>query len=251
MSLKNRRPDLSIVIPALNEEKRIGKTLDELNKFLTKNSTMSKIECEVLVVSADSTDKTHEVAKRHGKKIKNFNLLLPGKKVGKGRDVKYGMLRANGKYIVFMDADLATPLRHLPTFYKKALSGYDLVVATRNLKKHHSYLPRRILSISGNLAYRILGGVWTEDSQCGFKLFSRKAAQNCFKRQTIMRWGFDMEILTIAKSLKYKTKFIRIDDWSAVPGGTFDASHTVKNAIDTLHELLLIARNRLFRIYKI
>jgi dolichyl-phosphate beta-glucosyltransferase len=251
MSLKNKRPELSIVIPALNEEKRIGTTLDELKKFLKTNPTLSGIECEVLVVSANGTDNTHDVARRHGKDFKNFNLLLPGEKVGKGRDVKYGMLRAKGEYIVFMDADLATPLRHLPTFYKEALKGFDVVVATRNLKKHHSYLPRRVLSILGNLAYRILGGVWTEDSQCGFKLFNRRAAQNCFKRQTIMRWGFDMEILTIAKSQKFKTKFIRISDWRAIPGGTFDASHTVKNAIETLHELLMIAKNRVLRTYKI
>jgi dolichyl-phosphate beta-glucosyltransferase len=250
MSLKNKRPNLSIVIPALNEEKRIGKTLLELKKFLSTNPTLSKLECEVIVVSANGTDDTHAVAKQHGKALKDFQLLLPGKKVGKGRDVKHGMLRAKGNYIVFMDADLATPLRHLPTFYKEALNGHDVVVATRNLKKHHSYLPRRALSVLGNLAYRILGGVWTEDSQCGFKLFSRKAAQTCFKRQTIMRWGFDMEILTIAKSQKLKIKFIRISDWRAVVGGTFDSTHTLRNALETLYELLIIALNRLTMRYR-
>lgn len=249
MSSKNLRPDLSIIIPALNEEKRIGKTLDDLNKFLKTDKILKGLNCEVLVVSADGTDKTHAIAKEHGIKFKNFSLLLPGKRVGKGRDVRYGMLHATGKYLIFMDADAATPLRHIPKFYQEAISGYDVVVATRNLKKHHTYLPRRALSILGNLAYKILGGVWIEDSQCGFKLFNRSAAKTCFKRQTIMRWGFDMELLTIAKIHKLNVKHVRINDWKAIPGGTFDSSRTINNAIETLHELLIIARNRLLRRY--
>jgi dolichyl-phosphate beta-glucosyltransferase len=249
MSLMTSQPDLSIVIPALNEEKRIGETLDNLNRFLKTDKTLKKIECEVIVVSADGHDKTHKVANKHGAKIKNFSLLLPGRRVGKGRDVKYGMLRANGKYVLFMDADTATPLHHIPQFYKQAISGYDIVVATRNLKKHHSYLPRRMLSILGNTAYRILGGVWIEDSQCGFKLFSKSATKTCFKRQTILRWGFDMEILTIAKIHHLKMKCVRINDWKPVAGGPFDSSHTIMNAIETLHELIAIARNRLLRKY--
>lgn len=247
----NSKPaDLSIVIPALNEEKRLGKTLDQLHKFLTTNASMRKLKCEVIVVNADSVDNTRSVALEHGRQFGNFRLLSPGKKAGKGRDVQYGMLHAKGNYVIFMDADLATPLRHLPRFYDLACGGYDVVVATRNLKKHHNKLSRRTLSIMGNLAYRILGGVWTEDSQCGFKLFSKQAAKVCFGNQTIMRWGFDMELLTIAKARRLSVKFVRINDWRAIDGGTFDNSQTLKNALETLHELLIIFKNRISLAYR-
>lgn len=248
MSSKNKPIDLSIVIGALNEELRIGKTLDELARFLKDDETMKNLTCEVVVVCAEGTDKTPAVVAKHGRKIANFSLLFPGKRVGKGRDVKYGMLRTKGNYALFMDADLATPLRHVPIFYNTALSGYDLVIATRNLKKHHSHLVRRSLSMAGNLAYRLLGGVWIEDTQCGFKLFSKKAARLCFGKQTINGWGFDMEILTIAKVNNFKAKHVRIDDWEDMPGGTF-VGPIIKNALETLGELLYIAKNRILGRY--
>lgn len=246
---KKQKFDLSIVIPALNEEKRIGKTLDALHVFMTTDSSVKNLAYEVLVVSADSKDRTHDIASKHGKKLDNFQLLLPGKRHGKGRDVKYGMLRAKGKYIVFMDADLATPLHHLATFLKH-IDTHDLVIATRNLKKHHSYLPRRLLSIMGNVSFRILGGVWIEDSQCGFKMFSSQAVKICFKRQTIMHWGFDMELLTIAKTNGLRIKAIRINDWEHVTGGPFASEKTITNALGTLKELIFIAHNRARGKYK-
>ena len=250
MNSSSKLIELSIVIPALNEEKRIGKTLDELSKFLKSDMIMSSVNCEVIVVSADGTDRTHEVAIKHSKKFTNFVLLKPGKPVGKGRDVQYAMLRAKGNHAIFMDADLATPLHHLPVAYSKALEGSDIVIATRNLQKHHSSLPRRILSQAGNAAFRVLGGVWVEDSQCGFKLFSHQAIRICFKRQTIMRWGFDMELLAIAKTHGLAIERIRVNDWQHVPGGTFDSRQIIHNALQSLEDLLYIARNRLLGRYK-
>lgn len=249
MSSSTKSTDLSIVIPALNEELRIGASLDELAGFLKRNATMKRLSCEVLVVSANGLDKTHEVALKHGKKIPNFRLLRPGKKIGKGRDVKYGMLRTKGKYAVFMDADLATPLEHISEFYLTAQEGYEVIIATRDLKKHHSNLLRRCLSMTGNLAYRLLGGVWIEDTQCGFKMFSKKAARLCFGKQTIYRWGFDMEILTIAKTNRLKAKYIRINDWEDKPGGTFVSGQITQHALETLAELLHIAKNRFLGKY--
>lgn len=249
MSSKTNSIDLSIVIPALNEETRIGKTLDELSKFIKSDKTMRAINIEVLIVSADGTDNTHKIARIYANNIKNFHLLLPGKKVGKGRDVQFGMLRSKGDYAIYMDADLATPLSHLSEFYKIAKRGSDVVVATRNIKKHHSKPLRRLLSISGNIAFRVLGGVWTEDSQCGFKLFSRDAIDTCFSRQTIMKWGFDMELLTIAATNSLRVNYVRVDDWQDQPGGTFEAGRMSVHAIDTLRDLVVIARNRVLQRY--
>ena len=250
MSLKksNNQPDLSIVIPAYREEKRIRKTLDELATYLRRETTLRNKEVEVIVVSADSPDQTHSVVLSMRTRFKNFKLLKPGPKVGKGRDVQYGILKARGKVIVFMDADLATPLHYLATFYKTQQRGSDIVIATRNLSKHHPGRLRRLLSNVGNMLFRIAGGVWVEDSQCGFKMFSYQAAQVCFTRLTITGWGFDMEVLAIAKANKLRVKSLRVNDWVSVSGGTFEEGF-LSNSLISLRDLAYIFGNRLRRRY--
>jgi dolichyl-phosphate beta-glucosyltransferase len=238
------QPDLSIVIPAYQEERRIGRTLDELAAYLKKDKAFKNKRVEVLVVSADSPDKTHETVRSKQKKFINLRLLEPGPRAGKGRDVAYGMLRAKGPAILFMDADLATPLKHLPKFYQAYQQGADVVIATRNLLKHHPNALRRLVSNGGNLLFRFAGGVWVEDSQCGFKLFSRAAARTCFSKLTILGWGFDMEVLAIAKSNRLKLKSYRVNDWVSVPEGTFTEG-MIKNSLVSLMELAYIFWNRL------
>lgn len=200
-------------------------------------------------MSADGADNTHSIARKHGRKFSNFTLLLPGDRVGKGRDVQYGMLRANGKYVMFMDADMATPLLYIPRFLRLIEKEADVVVATRDIRLHHTFLPRRLLSVLGNIAYRMLGGVWIEDSQCGFKFFTHSAAQQIFSKLTILGWGFDMEVLTIAKSNGLSIKPVRIKRWKDMPGGTFDQSHVATNAIRGLKELFTIFINRIKGTY--
>jgi len=246
--MKSKQPDLSIVIPALAEEKRIGKTLDTLAHFLQTDAVISKLYVEVVVVAADSTDKTHEIAQQKAKLFKQFTLLRPGPKVGKGRDVQYGMLRANGKAVLFMDADLATPLRYMARFYADYQAGADIVMGTRNLRKHHKSVLRRTIANAGNLLFRVAGGMWVEDSQCGFKLFSAAAAKLCFGRMTIQKWGFDMEILAIAKANHLSVQSHRINDWRDMPHSTFDGS-VLKNSLHSLKDLAHIAKRRLARAY--
>lgn len=242
-------PDLSIVIPALREEKRIGKTLDELTKFLRTNPRMKKLDVEVVLVAADGGDKTVAVAKKHAKKLPMFRVVKPGRPVGKGRDVRDGMLSAKGNSVIFMDADLATPLKYLPKVYKKIKDGADVAIGTRNLRTHHNSIIRRMLSNAGNLAFRLLGGVWVEDSQCGFKMFTQEASQLCFSKLTILRWGFDMEVLAIAKQNDLKIASVRVDDWEHMAGGTFDGK-VIQNAKQTLGDLAVIFRNRIKGVYK-
>jgi len=250
VSKKSNLPfDLTIVIPAYSEEKRIGKTLDELGRFLKSEKTLKDQAIEILVVSADSPDKTHEIVRSKQKEFAHLRLLKPGAKVGKGRDVRYAMLRAKGSAVIFMDADLATPLRHLPKFYHAYQKGAPLVIATRNLRKHHPNYLRRLISSSGNLLFRFAGGVWVEDSQCGFKLFSYDAAQLCFSKLTIVGWGFDMEVLAIAKANKLKIKSYRVNDWVSVPDGTF-VDGMIKNSLVSLKELALIFYRRINGSYK-
>lgn len=244
-----RQPDLTIVIPAYREAKRIGKTLTQLATFLNNDPILSDKHIEIIIVAADTDDNTVDVALANRHLFADFRLLRPGPKVGKGRDVRYGMLRARGKAVIFMDADLATPLKYLPEFYNRHRQGHDVVIATRNLRRHHPNFWRRLISNCGNLIFRIASGVWIEDSQCGFKLFSQQAAYTCFRRLSILGWGFDMEVLAIAKAQKFKTATYRINDWTSMPDSTFTEG-VLKNSLQSLGELGSIFWRRLRGAYR-
>jgi dolichyl-phosphate beta-glucosyltransferase len=248
MMMRNSKPNLTIVIPAYKEEKRIGKTLDILSDFLSNDIYFRNIKTQVLVVSANSSDRTHYIVKTKLNKFKNCQLLLPGDKLGKGRDVQFGMLAARAPVVIFMDADLATPISHLKKFYITCSDGANIVIATRNLKKHHNSAGRRFISNIGNFLFRIAGGIWVEDSQCGFKMFSQNAIKEIFPRLTIMGWGFDMEVLTIAKIKGIKIETIRINDWKNVDGGTFE-NDIIKNTMLTIADLYKIILNRIIGRY--
>lgn len=246
--LTQKQPDLSIVIPALHEEKRIGRTLDALASFLDKDNFFKHKNVEVLVVAADSYDRTHEIVKEKIPLFRALKLLKPGSVVGKGRDVQYGVQRAKGRVIVFMDADLATPLNHLKTFYVECDEGADVVIGTRNLKTYRSSKLRSLYSSFGNWLYRLAGGIKVEDTQCGFKMFTASAAQLCFSKLTILGWGFDLEILAIAHYYKLKIKPIRIDDYKHMPYSTH-TDGVFKIAFRSIKDLLHITVKKLNRAY--
>lgn len=236
--------DLSIVIPALREAKRLPTTLKELHGYIKKNDHLSNMRIEVVIVAADGGDSTVDVAKKWQKKIPNLVIIEPGAPVGKGRDVREGMLAARGEAILFMDADLATPLKYVPIAYDHWKESGGVVVGVRNLRKHHPNLLRRSVSNIGNLLFRVMCGVRIEDSQCGFKLFSKEAAQICFGRMTIMKWGFDMEVLTIAKQYDIKIGQVKINDWVHQEGGHID-DNTIEQSIASMKDLTRIYINRI------
>lgn len=239
------KPKLSIIVPAYQEAARIEPTLDRLADFINKYDLK---ELEVLVVVADSPDGTLELAKRKAGLFKNFRVVSSGPKVGKGRDVRTGMMEAAGEYKLFMDADLATPLHHIKTVLDKIDDGAEVIIAVRNLSLIHTGL-RKYVSSLGNLLVQLLLLPGVNDSQCGFKAFSAEAADNLFKRQTILGWGFDMEILAIAKMLNYKIDQIQVPDWSDKPNGTFE-SEVKTAALETLGELFTIVWRKWRGVYK-
>jgi len=249
MPFKNNPIDISLVIPAFKEEKRIGVTLDDLAEYIQTDSVISKLEVEVIVVSADAEDKTQDEALSKKHLFEHFIFVAPGPKVGKGRDVKEGMFTASGKAILFMDADRATPLRHISEFYNLFLQGKEIIIGTRNLSSHHPNIFRRFVSIIGNLLFRIVSGIWIADSQCGFKLFSSRASHLCFSNLSIMGWGFDMEILSIAHANKIPITAVLLNDWHDVPGGTFEIK-LFRNIISSLNDLGKIFINRIFNNYR-
>lgn len=242
------QPDLSVVIPAYCEERRISRTLDELAAFLKHDEFFKQTDVEVLVVSADAPDKTHEIIAAKKKLFRRLQLLRPGPRVGKGRDVQYGMLRASGKIAVFMDADLATPLHHLRKFYEVCTDGNDIVIGTRNLLTYRSNVVRGIFASFGNLLYRLASGIRIEDTQCGFKMFNERARTLCFSKLRVLGWGFDIELLAIARANNLKLKAFHITDYKHMPFST----HTegiMKITVRTVRDFGQVTINRLRGVY--
>lgn len=204
---------LSVVIPAYNEENRIGKTLLSVDKYLSEQDW----EYEILVVSDGSTDKTVDLVEKYKQLIKNLEVIDNLENRGKGAVVRQGMLEARGEYRLFMDADQSTSIDHVEKIWPLFKKSYHIVIGSRDSKdaegatqavKQPFY--RILIGNVGNLLIQIVAvsGIW--DTQAGFKAFSKKAVDDIFPRLRINRWGFDIEILAIAKRLNYKIGIIPI-----------------------------------------
>jgi len=204
-------PYLSVIIPAYNEEKTISKTLLSIDQYLQKQN----FPYEILVVSDGSKDKTAQVVTDFQRSIGGLRLLDNKENHGKGWVVRQGMLEAKGQIRLFMDADNATTIDHFDKMKPYFEEGADVVIGTRDPKDAKGakqavpqpFLKRQLGNI-GNVLIQIFAvwGVW--DTQCGFKAFSAKAAQEIFSRCKIVRWGFDIEALALAKKMKYKINIV-------------------------------------------
>lgn len=241
-------PKLSIVIGALLEEKRIGKTLDVLSIFLKDEGLDDSTE--VIVVIADGGDNTLGVVNDHRSSFKTLRAIEPGKPIGKGRDIKAGMLAATGGIRLYMDADLATPLHHIKTVLAMFENeSPDIIIGTRRLTKIHNDIPRRLISLFGNFCFMIVSGFYSPDTQCGFKAFTAEATETCFNKLTRLKWSFDMELLTIANVNKLRVQQVALNDWQDMPDGTFKPS--LGSSLQFFKDLLRIFSNRLLRKYKV
>jgi glycosyltransferase involved in cell wall biosynthesis len=184
---------LSVVIPAYNEEARLGATLARVTAWLRARGGA----WEVIVADDGSRDATREIAAAAGVRV----LTLPH--AGKGAAVRAGMLAATGARVLFSDADLATPIEELDKLDAELDRGADIAIASRALSgariatRQHPL--REAMGRTFNLIVRalMLGGI--KDTQCGFKLFTRAAAQDLFGRATIDGFAFDVEILWLAR----------------------------------------------------
>ena len=196
-------PLLSIVIPAYNECARIEGTLERVMGCVQKRGW----DAEVLVVDDGSTDETVTVVQRWMERHERLHLIKnPGNR-GKGYSVRNGLLQAAGDIVMFTDADLSAPMEEAERLFAAIESGADVAIGSRWLDKQkqtvHQPLYRRFFGRCFNRVTRVVMGLPFKDTQCGFKAFKREAAQTIFRLQTIERWGFDPEILFIARKLKY------------------------------------------------
>ncbi len=244
---------LSVIIPAYNEEKRLPKTLEEIDKYLSRQSYPSidsgQASYEIIVVNDGSKDKTSEVVKNLELKIANLKLIDNKENHGKGYVVKQGMLEAKGEYRLFTDADNSTSIDQVEKMWAFFQQGYDIVIGSRDINGAKIAVPqpwfRRLLGDIFNLFVQIVSGllgIW--DTQCGFKGFTKDAVENIFPKLTIDRWAFDVEILVLAKKLNYKIKEIPIT-WINDP----ESKVKLKGMIRMLKEVFQIKLNLLKGIY--
>lgn len=208
--LPNSELHLSVVIPAHNEESRLPGTMRSVGDYLRRQTYRS----EIIIVVNGCQDRTPELAAAEAKRLAVPVRVLNLTESGKGRAVKAGVLAASGEIIIFMDADNAAPIAEIEKFWPAFSEGYQVVIGSRYLDKRTvkraQPLYRIILSRLSNDLIQLLLLPGIKDTQLGFKAFTRAAAQNIFSRTTIWRWGFDMEVLALARSGGYKIKEVPV-----------------------------------------
>lgn len=225
---------LSVIIPAYNEEKRITTTLESVSGYLKRQI----YEYEIIVVVNNSHDRTFEVVEGlMNEAISNLMAMnLP--EAGKGNAVKRGILeKASGDVVMFMDADNATPISEIEKFLPCFEQGFDVVIGSRytnpELVKVHQPFYRILLSRMSNFLIQFLAVPGVKDTQLGFKAFTRKAALDIFPLVTVLRWGFDMEVLSIALARGYKIKEIGVS-WTEYGGGHVPLKAYVESLFDLM-----------------
>lgn len=201
---------LSVIIPAYNEEKRIEKTLLSVHEYLSRQN----YDYEIIVVSDGSKDQTVEVVSRLTSHVPRLRVIDNKENHGKGWVVRQGMLEAGGDYRLFMDADNSTTADQVEGFLPFFSQGYDIVIGSRRIAGSNITVKqpwiRDFLGGIFRLIVHTLVPLGIKDSQAGFKVFSAKATEAVFPKQTIFRWAFDVEILAIARKLGFKIKEVPI-----------------------------------------
>lgn len=229
---------LSVIIPAYNEAERIEGTLKAVSDYFEKQP----YDYEILVVNDGSKDGTAQVVRSLTGQIPHLRLIDNKENRGKGAAVRQGMLEVRGDFRLFVDADNAISIEQIESFWPWLNKGYDVIVGSIEVPgakiEEKAGWHRRILGKLSKLLIRLLA-IWEiRDTQRAFKLFPVKAAEDIFRRQTIERWGFDIEVLVIAKKLGYKIKELPVT-WINPAGSKV----TLKSYFNTLKELLKIKWN--------
>lgn len=240
------KPFLSVVIPAYNEEARLPTTLIAMDKHLSTR----EYSYEILIVNAASSDKTREISEKFATTLKNVRVMHMQKSLGKGDAVKQGMLEARGNYRLFTDADNSTSVDHFDAMLPFFKEGYEVVICSRQMKGSKLIPPqpwyKQLLGRFGNLYIQalVLPGLW--DTQCGFKAFTEDAAKAIFPLIRIDRWGFDVEVLALAKRLGYRIKQIPVT-WI----NDINSHVTLGGYFNTLFEVLKISFYLWRNVYKL
>lgn len=228
---------LSVIIPAYNEAKRIMLTLESIMAYLREKDYTS----EILVVDDGSTDETVKVVKRITDESIDIRMITNKENHGKGFVVRQGMTRARGLFRIFMDADNSTNISEVEKFWPCVKKGYDVVIGSRAVKGSeiviHQPWYREMPGRIANKMIRRMTGLPFKDTQCGFKLFSKKVALEVFSKCEIDRWAFDVEVLVLARRLGFKVKEVGIG-WKNDRASRV----SIKSYFETLWEVLKIIK---------
>jgi glycosyltransferase involved in cell wall biosynthesis len=201
MSVPNA-PDLSIIIPAYNEERRLPRGLAKIRDYLASRG-LAAGQAEIIVVDDGSQDRTGAIAQEWSREFPSVRLISNGRNRGKGYSVRHGMLEARGRIALFTDADLSAPIEEADKLLAAIDAGNDVAIGSRAVDRSlifgHQSRFRELAGIIFNGFVRLFTGLPFQDTQCGFKAFAREPSQIVFEQQRIERFGFDPEILFLAK----------------------------------------------------
>jgi len=220
------KPFLSIIIPAYNEETRLPGSLEKITAFLSQQP----YRAEVLIVENGSSDCTYAIAQEFAQKNPIFRALHIEER-GKGIAVKTGMLAALGEYRFICDADLSMPIEEVNRFFPPLLENFDIAIASREAPGAQRIGEpgyRHFIGRAFNGFVKVMALPGLQDTQCGFKCFSAKAAEHLFPLQTIQGWTFDVEVLFLARKFGYSISEVPIR-WY------FDPHSKVRFLRDSLH----------------
>lgn len=242
-------PELSIVIPAYNEEERLERAFEKIREyFCSKSQDLASIE--IIVVDDGSTDGTARVTKEWAKKMACVRLLSNQENRGKGYSVRHGMLEASGRIALFTDADLSAPISESEKLLAAIEAGYDVAIGSRAIDRSliatHQSRFRELAGIVFNRFVRLFTGLPFEDTQCGFKAFVRKRCRIVFEQQQIERFGFDPEILFLAQRHGLRTAEIPVR-WAHDPATKV---HVVRDSLLMFGDLIYIRWNWLTGRYR-
>ena len=211
------RPDLSIVVPAFNEEARLGPTLREYVGYCRRTGRRA----ELIVVDDGSLDRTSAVVNTLESEFSELRLIRLAENRGKGHAVRSGVVNAQGKLVLFADADGATPLEEVERLEKAIAGGADVAIGSRALQdarvKVNARLYRRVIGRIFHGLVETLTVPGVKDTQCGFKLFRGEVAHDLFSRMRIRGFSFDVEVLMMAQRRGYRIAEVPVN-WTHQPG---------------------------------
>ena len=228
-------PELSVIIPAFNEESRLPRTLERIHAYLAARN----LRAEILVVDDGSSDGTSALVERARLRFPELRLVSNGQNRGKGFSVRHGMLEARGELALFTDADLSAPIEEADKLLAEILErGYDGAIGSRALDRKlievHQAPLRELAGIIFNRIVRVLTGTGFSDTQCGFKAFRMSRARPIFERQHVDGFGFDPEILFLAQRYGLRVAEVPVR-WAHDPATKV---HVVRDSIRMFLDLL-------------
>ncbi len=242
--MKNEEILLSIILPAYNESDRLASCMEKVSAFVEAQ----KFPVEVLIIENGSTDNTLQIAKTFKARYSWLHVYHEDTP-GKGNAVRRGMLEARGKYRFFADVDFSMPIDEILHFIPPELSDYDVAIGSREASGAKRINEPSIRHFTGrvfNLVVSLITVKGIKDTQCGFKCFSAKAAEELFSVQILNGWAFDVEVLFIAQKYGYKIVEVPVrwyyDDHSKI--------NIFKDSIKMFKELIQIRKNYKKGIYK-